>query len=115
MLVVEDQGLVRKTIETMLTALGYSVDTAADGVEARKSVADRLYDLLVSDIVLPDTTGVELAHEFRTERPDLAVLLVSGYAEGAVREQGAEFRFLQKPFKLEDLARQVESALADVD
>ena len=110
-LVVEDQELVRGTIQSMLMSLGYEVTSAADGAEARECAADQDFDLLVSDIVLPDTTGVELAQDLRAARPRLAVLLVSGYAEEAVRERGAEFRFLRKPFRLEDLAQQAADAL----
>jgi CheY-like chemotaxis protein len=112
-LVVEDQELVRGTMQSMLTSLGYEVMSAADGAVARRCAADQEFDLLVSDIVLPDTTGVELAQDFRAARPGLAVLLVSGYAEEAVRERGAEFRFLQRPFRLEDLAQQAADALRD--
>jgi PAS domain S-box-containing protein len=112
-LVVEDQELVRRTIETMLSSLGYVVESAADGVSARKMIQAQQFDIMVSDIVLPDTTGVELAHEIRVTAADFPVLLVSGYAEEAVRERGAEFRFLQKPFRLDDLARQVAAALAE--
>ena len=112
-LVVEDQELVRKTVQTMLTSLGYEVTTAADGGEAREHAAKDLFDLLVSDVVLPDTTGVELAHELRVAHPDLGVLLVSGYTEESVREKGAGLRFLPKPFRLEDLAEQAAAALRD--
>jgi PAS domain S-box-containing protein len=112
-LVVEDQELVRRTIETMLTSLGYSVESAADGSEARKKIRAQSFDLMVSDIVLPDTTGVELAHEMRAETPGFPVVLVSGYAEESVLERGADFRFLQKPFRLDDLAHQVASALSE--
>ncbi|MCP4202727.1 MAG: PAS domain S-box protein [bacterium] len=112
-LVVEDQELVRGTVESMLGSLGYEVTTAADGGGARECASRQEFDLLVTDIVLPDITGVELAHELRAERPDLAVLLVSGYAEEAVRERGADLRFLQKPFRLEDLAQQAAAALLE--
>ena len=112
-LVVEDQDPVREMLSTMLTSLGYEVSTASDGAEARARIAADEYQLLVSDIVLPDTTGVELAHEFRTRRPSLAVLLVSGYAEETVRARGVELKFLQKPFRLADLARQASSALLE--
>lgn len=110
-LVVEDQDLVRRTVESMRASLGYFVTIAASGGEARECIAAGTFDLLVSDIVLPDTTGVELAHEFRREKPELAVLLMSGYAEAAVRKRAAGLGFLQKPFRLDDLAREVTAAL----
>ena len=112
-LVVEDQYPVRQIIETMLNSLGYEVTTASDGAAARQRAAQAEFDLLVSDIVLPDTTGVELAIELRTWSSTLAVLLVSGYAADSVRERAAGFRFLQKPFRLEDLAQQTTAALQE--
>ena len=90
-----------------------SVMAAADGAEARRLAAAEEFDLLVSDIVLPDTTGVALAKELRAQHPGLGLMLVSGYAEESVHQQAADIRFLQKPFRLADLAQQTAAALAE--
>ena len=113
LLVVEDQDPVRAVMKTMLNSLRYEVTTAADGAAARQCAAAGDFDLLISDIVLPDTTGVELAEELRLQRPAMGVLLVSGYVEESVRQRASDIRFLQKPFRLADLAQQVAAALRE--
>lgn len=113
MLVVEDQEPVRGVMKTMLSSLQYHVSAAADGAEARRRATAERFDLLVSDIVLSDTTGVELAEELWAQNPEMGLLLVSGYAEEAVRQRGAGMRFLQKPFRIAELAQQVAAALDD--
>jgi PAS domain S-box-containing protein len=112
-LIVEDQDPVRKVMKSMLTRLRYQVTTAADGASARRCAKAERFDLLVSDIVLPDTTGVDLARELRRQMPTLGLLLVSGYAEESVRQSASDVRFLQKPFRLADLEQQVTSALRE--
>ena len=113
--VVEDDDAVRRTVSASLKALGYSViatdspEDALDCVETLRDVA-----LLFSDLTLEAAmTGDELAHAARQLRPDLAVLLTSGYPD-AVREAGSfEFALLPKPYHREDLAAAVRRALAE--
>ncbi len=110
LLVVEDQPDVRALLETLLTRLGYTVRTARHGGEAIRALAGAPHDLdlLVTDVVMPHRTGLEVAQEAWRLRPDLPVLLVSGFLgpeDAPLSElQGPRCAALEKPFELEELA-----------
>jgi len=114
-LIVDDSPEVRRVLHRMLEGLGYFVLEAASAREAvalSSGLADGS-DLLVVDVELADSTGVELAQRLREPRPELPVLYVSGYPQGAaiegVQESGAEF--LSKPFTLVAFAERVRRIL----
>jgi PAS domain S-box-containing protein len=112
-LVVEDDPSVRGwTVESLRTA-GYHVVEASDGEGALAIVARVRPDALVTDVVMPRLGGPELARRLRETRPDLPVLLVSGYAPGAESRFVDRAAFLQKPFtraKLLDTLRRILDA-----
>ena len=115
-LVVEDQGEVRTQIVEVLSELGCQVIEAADGLEALKIVQSRRprLDLLVTDVGLPGLNGRQLADATREIRPDMPILLITGYAGRALDTidiaEGTEI--LRKPFLLEELAARVKAMLA---
>jgi PAS domain S-box-containing protein len=115
-LVVEDQAEVRTLAVTALRKYGYTVHEAASGAAALlfcKGFGDPL-QLLVTDVVMPGMNGHELARQVIELRPGLKVLLMSGYSESAVPQQGlleAEMGYLQKPFTPELLAEKVREVL----
>jgi PAS domain S-box-containing protein len=116
-LVVEDERLVRATLEHTLTSLGYRVLVAADAEEAlRRSDAHKgAIDLLLSDMVLPGLNGSELARKLRARRPELRTVFMSAHpndvliAEGRI-EPGVFT--LEKPFTEEHLVERLRDALA---
>ena len=116
-LLVEDEETVRRVTGRLLTRLGYVVFTAADAHEAINLFNDggSEIDLVLTDIIMPGLTGVEMAEVLREQRPGLKVLFMSGYAS---REFGGELStlpepFLPKPFSLDQLSESVRQALAD--
>ncbi|MEO1014581.1 MAG: response regulator [Pseudomonadota bacterium] len=108
-LVVEDEPGVRLVVVKTLERAGYEVDVADDGVEALEMLEqDAGYDLVISDIMMPEVDGPAMVAEAR-KRFDLKaeVVFMSGYAEAAVREQLDEIErshFIQKPFQKADLS-----------
>jgi CheY-like chemotaxis protein len=114
-LVVEDDPSVRTSLEEILEVLGYQV-TAVDGrEEALRLPADSHFDLLLSDFVLPDGSGTEIADELRSRWPSLGVIVMSGYAQDEVVEREAargSLYFLQKPFNANTLGSAVRAVLA---
>jgi PAS domain S-box-containing protein len=115
-LVVEDDDTVRAVTSRMLEARGYRVLLAGAGAEALTLVEQHAgqISLLISDVVMPDMSGRELANRVAQIRPDMHVLFVSGYtdetiAHHGVLEQGVNF--LQKPFTPDALARTVRRIL----
>lgn len=115
-LLVEDEQNVRELAERVLCENGYVVFQAASAEEAIE-VFDRergRFHLVFSDVVLPGETGLELVDEVLVRKPDLPVLLSSGYTDDksqwpTIRERG--FRFLEKPYALNDLLRTVREAI----
>ncbi len=115
-LVVEDEEGVRELIAALLRRLGYTVLTAADGEEALRISAQHRepIQLLLTDVVLPKTSGRQVAGQLKTARPDMAVLYLSGYTENAVVHHGVldpDVAFLAKPFSHEALALKIRQVL----
>jgi CheY-like chemotaxis protein len=113
-LVVEDEESVRTLAVRVLRERGYRVLSAEHGRTALAQLVEERIDLLVTDIVMPEMGGRELVERARVERPELAVLLISGYTDSdALRRGVAELGlpFLQKPFAPESLARRVRELL----
>lgn len=98
----------------MLETQGHTV-TSADGPEhaIERSVAGGVYDLLITDLVMPKLDGYELAAAIATRSPTLRVIFISGYISAATQqsleEDGAAF--LQKPLAIDDLAAKVREVL----
>jgi two-component system cell cycle sensor histidine kinase/response regulator CckA len=113
-LLVEDEQVTRESLTQIIKILGYSVTSAANGREAQETAGRSSCDILLTDFVLPDITGIELARFLRVSRPELKVVLMSGYAEEGVVAQGlgaGEFRFIQKPFGLAAIANELREVL----
>ena len=116
LLVVEDDVAVRQLMVRFLTSAGYAPVEAVDAAEALALLGDRAqaFDLLVSDVVMPELSGTDLARRARALRPRLPVLLVSGYTNAQLLERGLrglEGTYLAKPFSRADLLRAVRQAL----
>jgi CheY-like chemotaxis protein len=115
-LLAEDNAAVRMWTGQVLEVLGYSVLDAADGQEALALAEshDGPIDALVTDVVMPGIGGPELADKVRALRPEIGVLLVSGYTDRSVVERGLlrdGTAFLQKPFSTQDLSDSVRGVL----
>jgi CheY-like chemotaxis protein len=113
-LLVEDEVFLRELLTENLQDAGYSVSEASDGnagLEALQS--DRRIDVLLSDIKLPDMDGYQIAQAGRALRPDLKVILMTGYAPTPLPAalQPVVHGVLQKPFSLEALPEMVAAAL----
>ncbi|MBX3707162.1 MAG: response regulator [Pseudomonadales bacterium] len=111
-LLVEDDAQVREFALAQLRALGYRVTPAGNGEEALALLdADDGFELLFSDLIMPGLNGRQLATEARRRRPDLKILLTSGYpGRAAAADDGAPV--LAKPYRRAELARHVAEALA---
>jgi PAS domain S-box-containing protein len=113
-LLVEDEPGARDGLTDMLTMLGYAVTAAPSGEQAEALAADGGFDALLTDLMLPGLSGAELAGRLARRWPDLRVLIMSGYAEDEALRQSARIgslRYLQKPFDMSTLARELRAAL----
>jgi PAS domain S-box-containing protein len=119
-LVVEDEAKVREIATRMLQQKGYEVAAAASVAEAvaifEKEQGN--FQLVFSDVVLSDQSGLQLVEELKKHQPHLRVLLTSGYADQKVQwlliEKG-KYPFLQKPYSLNDLLQTIAAVLKSGD
>jgi len=115
-LIVEDDPSVCELISTVLDSHGYKVLTAARPEEAERLCAGTggSVDLLLSDVVMPETNGVELAKRLSSKNPNMKILFMSGYIGDAVVRLGVQEKdlaFLQKPFVPLTLMKKVREVL----
>jgi signal transduction histidine kinase/ActR/RegA family two-component response regulator len=114
-LLAEDDTALRALLERVLSVGGYRVLSAADGEEAMRisSAYAGEIALLVTDVVMPRMSGVELATRLVGERPDCAVLFISGYADDAIAAYriAPDAPFLRKPFSPDELTQRVRAVL----
>lgn len=115
-LIADDEEPVRRVASRLLARNGYEVREAANGAEALRmlSAANGEIDLLVSDIIMPEMGGLELARRVSTDFPSLPILLISGYSDSQELGQSipAELDLLQKPFSGTELTAAVARSLA---
>lgn len=113
-LVAEDEPTVRAFISRALTMSGHETTMAEDGQRALEALAEGRFDLLLSDIVMPEVDGIALALKAAQDWPDMPVLLMSGYAQERQRAHNLDaisHAVLPKPFDLATLRQAVEAAL----
>jgi signal transduction histidine kinase/CheY-like chemotaxis protein len=117
-LLAENEEIVRALIKGILKNSGYTVLEGANGKDALK-VSERhngRIDLLLTDVVMPQMSGWDLAQHLALSRPELKVLYISGHAEDVITQHGvldAEVNFLQKPFQRETLLRKVRDLVGN--
>ena len=116
-LLVEDEPLVRGLAIRVLRGHGYNVLEAANGIEAlnvfQEHAGEKIH-LLLTDVVMPQMGGKELADRLKTHRPGIKVLFTSGYTDQAIVQRGLlnlDFAFLEKPFSPSGLVRKVREVL----
>jgi len=115
-LVVEDDVSVRALACRILRGRGYTVMEASNGKEALAAVraCTQQIDLVITDVVMPEMSGAELASQLEAVRPGIRILYVSGYANRGMESQAKldpRVAFLQKPFTIQQLVRKVQSVL----
>jgi CheY-like chemotaxis protein len=112
-LVVDDDPNIVKTYKLVLESVGYRVDTARNGVEAIFKSKKVHHDLIIIDMNLPDMLGNQLAKQIREEKPDIKIIMITGYSSYA--EKLDEFNIdemLMKPIPPEELVEMAKKALA---
>ena len=116
-LVVEDEAPVRELVVAQLQQLGYTVLEAANSREALSRVegCSGRISLLITDIVMPEGSGLDLAGRVQADRPEIRVLYMSGYSGKDLARRGLasqDINLLAKPFSAADLARSIRATLA---
>jgi two-component system, cell cycle response regulator CpdR len=114
-LVADDEPAVRQFVERALNYAGYAVTAVPDGNAALEALAKKKYDLLLTDIVMPDLDGIALSLKVAKDYPGTKILMMSGYANQRQRAHNLDFlahEVISKPFTLEDIMLRVKTVLA---
>jgi DNA-binding NtrC family response regulator len=117
LLIVEDDESVRTLSARAFERAGHSVDVAEDGAQGLELIAEAQggYDIVVSDIRMPEMDGIEMAKAAAQKFPGLKIVLMTGYADQRERAEelnGIILDVVQKPFTLAEIRSRVEQALA---
>ncbi len=113
-LLAEDDASMRFYIERALTEAGYDVDAVDRGTAAVPLLEEHSYDLLLSDIVMPEMDGIELAQRCSEISCHTRIMFITGFAAVALKVgEARRERVLTKPFHLKDLVHEIEHMFAD--
>jgi DNA-binding response OmpR family regulator len=113
--VVDDEELITKSLTQILRNEGFVVTPFTNPLKALKQMNGAAPDLLISDVMMPELSGIDLARETRKALPDCRILLFSGAAEDLLRDSGGEgfgFRLLPKPLHPTDLLQEIDAVTA---
>lgn len=117
-LLAEDEDAVREFVSRILTLHGHSVLEARDGAQAVELMDKHHFDLLLTDIVMPVMDGISLALKVRDARPNVPIILMTGYANESQRAHNLSVlieELLSKPFNKDQLMKAVNDALAGAE
>ncbi|HLD44637.1 MAG TPA: sigma-54 dependent transcriptional regulator, partial [bacterium] len=113
-LVVDDEAAIKKALTKFLTSQEYDVDSASDGAEAVELAKNKIYDLVITDLKMPNMTGIELITELKKINPQTVTLVMTGFGtiDSAVEAiKAGAFHYFTKPFELDDVAMLIDKAL----
>lgn len=114
-LVADDEPSVREFVERALTHGGFDVTAVPDGNAALQALEEAKYDLLLTDIVMPDLDGIALSLKVAKDYPDTRIVMMSGYANQRQRAHNLDFlahEVISKPFTLDEIIKRITAALA---
>jgi DNA-binding NtrC family response regulator len=113
-LVIDDDQIVLDSISQILTDENYDVDVSLRGAEGLDRAIREDYDIVLTDIRMPDIGGIKVLRGIRQKRPALPVVMITGYATAPSAEMAMKLGaadFIEKPFEPEELLKTVASAL----
>lgn len=113
-LLAEDDESMRLFLQKALSRAGYDVTSFGTGIEAFERLKEEPFTLLLTDIVMPEMDGIELARRAAEVDPDLKIMFITGFAAVALNAENStpDAKVLSKPFHLRDLVDEVDRMLA---
>lgn len=117
-LVIDDEGLITRTVGNLLKREGYEILAAASGQEALISCQANHFDLIVSDLRMPGMDGLETSGKIREDckrqkKPEIPFVFITGYAEGDLHLKAAQYgKVIFKPFDMQDFLKAIRLAMA---
>lgn len=113
-LVVDDEAIVLKSCERILTSEGFGVDTATTAKKALSLLERNFYDLIITDIKMPEMDGIEFMREVRKKNPDINIIVITGYPSQESIKAALSLRiidYLPKPFSPNHLLELVKNTI----
>lgn len=113
-LVVDDEAIVLKSCERILSSEGFTVDTATNAKNALSLLEKNFYDLIITDIKMPEMDGIEFMKEVRKKNPDINIIVITGYPSQESIKAALSLRiidYLPKPFSPNHLLEVVKSTI----
>ncbi len=114
LLIVEDEDTLCESLQRVFTKEGYEVDRADSAESAFKLLEEKRYDLIITDIILPGISGIELLTKYRVRNPSQRVIIITAYASlttavEAIKAGACDF--IMKPLMHDEMKRAVRKAL----
>ena len=114
LLVVDDESIVGKRLKQVFSKIGFEVETYTEAAPAMAAMAEKPFDIVVTDLKMEGMDGMEVLKRVRAMNPRTQVIIITGYASPATAElaqQQGVFEFLAKPFRLDELKQVIFRAL----
>ncbi len=114
LLVVDDESIVGKRLKQVFSKIGFEVETYTEAAPAMAAMAEKPFDIVVTDLKMDGMDGMEVLKRVRDMNPRTQVIIITGYASPATAElaqQQGVFEFLAKPFRLDELKQVIFRAL----
>jgi len=113
-LIVDDNPNMAILLSEMLEIFDYESEQAEDGLVALEKLREKNFSLIITDMKMPNMTGLELLEEVKQKYPKIPVVLISGFSVDSMSQEDSEFKpdgFLSKPFMMNDVETLLESLL----
>jgi len=114
LLVVDNESIVGKRLKQVFSKIGFEVETYTEAAPAMAAMAEKPFDIVVTDLKMDGMDGMEVLKRVRDINPRTQVIIITGYASPATAElaqQQGVFEFLAKPFRLDELKQVIFRAL----
>ncbi len=114
-LLVDDEELYLEALATLLIREGYGISTVCSGKEALQSVQKKQYDLVITDMIMPDITGIDVLKKVKSIYPETKVIIITGYGEQESYLESmtlGAYEYLNKPINMPELKKIIGRAFA---
>ena len=114
LLVVDDEPIVGKRLKQVFDKIGFAIETYTDSAAALAAMAEKPFDIVVTDLKMEGIDGIEVLKRAKAMNPSTRVIIITGYASpdtAELAEQEGVFAFLAKPFRLDELKQVIYRAI----
>lgn len=117
-LIVDDEAMTRDLISSILSSKGHTCVTASDGVEALDKASTEVFDVVITDIVMPNMDGIALTRELLKRNPSIPIMVITGFTDEHYYEESIEAGatdFINKPFSIAEFLARFQRMMRDYE